>query len=633
MQKAAALEGQRPAAGAAGGRGAAVAAVVEATAPAPPATDTPLGRRRAARRPDERDAGGRRGADGQHADRRHRGAQVGRRRDGQVGGADGEGPARAQRDAEDGRVVHDRRRAEPVGWRRSGADRSSGVMNALPAPSARRGPAGTSRPTPRRLQSALSAILPGLPPRRRCAHAPNRPVGSARRAGHAGDAGTGPAAAGQQPDPQPDTHRLRLRRRPVDRPSRRRRCRPPDHRHRHRDPSLLLAGRRHAGLQRRVRRQPRRLHRSGHGRCSAPPDATTRERTSSPAGRPTASASCSRRRASARTRDTAGFSPSPPTACSPKPLPLPMADEGAMLARRRAHRVRRPSRARSTSGNGTAAARPRPSGLRNSPTRRIERVPRADSERLQPDVAGGRARSVFFLSDRDGPVTLYAYDTAREEGGPRHGQQRPRHQVGLRGPDAIVYEQFGGLYLFDLKGGQSRQGGRPRGGRPGRRARRVRAGGARGSPTTRCRPPAPAPCSRPAARSSACPPRRATCATSPTRPARRTATRRGRPTAAGSRTSRDESGEYALHLRDQTGRGEVKKIAPQPCRRRSTTRPRGRPTARRSRSTTSGSCALVRGRSTSGAPVRDRRIARRRRRRRWPRPGRPTAAGSPTRRC
>ena len=48
----------------------------------------------------------------------------------------------------------------------------------------------------------------------------------------------------------------------------------------------------------------------------------------------------------------------------------------------------------------------------------------------------------------------------------------------------------------------------------------------------------------------------------------------------------DESGEYALHLRDQTGRGDVKKIA-LATRRPSTTRPRGRRTARRSRSTTS----------------------------------------------
>ena len=50
----------------------------------------------------------------------------------------------------------------------------------------------------------------------------------------------------------------------------------------------------------------------------------------------------------------------------------------------------------------------------------------------------------------------------------------------------------------------------------------------------------------------------------------------------------DESGEYALHLRDQTGRGEVKKIN-LGSRRRSSTRRSGRRTARRSPTPTSGS--------------------------------------------
>jgi tricorn protease len=61
---------------------------------------------------------------------------------------------------------------------------------------------------------------------------------------------------------------------------------------------------------------------------------------------------------------------------------------------------------------------------------------------------GGR---IYFLSDRNGPVTLFRYDPS----------SMSVHQVvsnsGLdiksasAGPGAIVYEQFGSLHLLDLK--------------------------------------------------------------------------------------------------------------------------------------------------------------------------------------
>ncbi len=84
----------------------------------------------------------------------------------------------------------------------------------------------------------------------------------------------------------------------------------------------------------------------------------------------------------------------------------------------------------------------------------IERIPRENSNDSRPMWVG---TSVYFLSDRDGPTTLYEYDT--------HGKQVTKvvNNTGLDiksrppGPDAIVYEQFGSLFLFDPKTKQSTQ--------------------------------------------------------------------------------------------------------------------------------------------------------------------------------
>jgi tricorn protease len=61
---------------------------------------------------------------------------------------------------------------------------------------------------------------------------------------------------------------------------------------------------------------------------------------------------------------------------------------------------------------------------------------------------------VYFLSDRDGPVSLYVYDTGSKQ------VKRALSSNGLdiksasAGPDAIVYEQFGSIYVFDPASGK-----------------------------------------------------------------------------------------------------------------------------------------------------------------------------------
>ena len=77
----------------------------------------------------------------------------------------------------------------------------------------------------------------------------------------------------------------------------------------------------------------------------------------------------------------------------------------------------------------------------------IEKIPRKDSNDYNPMWAGGR---IYFLSDRNGPVSLFSYDPASK----RVEQEVPNDGLDFKsasaGPGAIVYEQFGSLHLFDL---------------------------------------------------------------------------------------------------------------------------------------------------------------------------------------
>jgi tricorn protease len=81
----------------------------------------------------------------------------------------------------------------------------------------------------------------------------------------------------------------------------------------------------------------------------------------------------------------------------------------------------------------------------------LVKIPRENSNDKDPMWVGD---TVYFLSDRNGPVTLFAYDT-------RTGQVRELiHNTGLdiksasAGPGGIVYEQFGSLHIYDFSTGR-----------------------------------------------------------------------------------------------------------------------------------------------------------------------------------
>lgn len=76
------------------------------------------------------------------------------------------------------------------------------------------------------------------------------------------------------------------------------------------------------------------------------------------------------------------------------------------------------------------------------------KIPRNNSNDFNPMWVGD---TIYFLSDRNGAVTLFAYDTRSRQVTEVVKNDGLDLKSATAGPDAIVYEQFGALHVFDLK--------------------------------------------------------------------------------------------------------------------------------------------------------------------------------------
>ncbi|MGB9436097.1 MAG: PDZ domain-containing protein [Candidatus Acidiferrum sp.] len=76
----------------------------------------------------------------------------------------------------------------------------------------------------------------------------------------------------------------------------------------------------------------------------------------------------------------------------------------------------------------------------------VEKVPRTNSNDSTPMWIGNK---VYFLSDRDGPVSLYVYDPGTKKVTLALQSNGVDIKSASAGPDAIAYEQFGSIHLFD----------------------------------------------------------------------------------------------------------------------------------------------------------------------------------------
>jgi Tol biopolymer transport system component len=80
-------------------------------------------------------------------------------------------------------------------------------------------------------------------------------------------------------------------------------------------------------------------------------------------------------------------------------------------------------------------------------TLEIEKIPRDGSNDSYPVWANG---NVYFLSDRNGAVSLFSYDTQSKQVQPVLDNKGLDFKTLSAGPGALVLEQFGSLHLYDM---------------------------------------------------------------------------------------------------------------------------------------------------------------------------------------
>jgi tricorn protease len=77
----------------------------------------------------------------------------------------------------------------------------------------------------------------------------------------------------------------------------------------------------------------------------------------------------------------------------------------------------------------------------------VVKIPRDNSNDHHPMWVGD---TIYFLSDRNGPVSLFAYDTRSQQVSEALHSDGLDFKTASAGPDAIVIEQFGAIKLYDL---------------------------------------------------------------------------------------------------------------------------------------------------------------------------------------
>jgi tricorn protease len=81
-----------------------------------------------------------------------------------------------------------------------------------------------------------------------------------------------------------------------------------------------------------------------------------------------------------------------------------------------------------------------------------EKLPRKDSNDIAPMWVGDK---IYFLSDRNGPMTLFRYDPKTKAVAELIKNTGKDISSASAGPGGIVYEQFGQIYIYDFAGGKS----------------------------------------------------------------------------------------------------------------------------------------------------------------------------------
>jgi tricorn protease len=137
----------------------------------------------------------------------------------------------------------------------------------------------------------------------------------------------------------------------------------------------------------------------------------------------------------------------------PTQLPLDMAEDGA-YSPDGTHLAYVPFSQWEPDWKGYRGGQTTPIWIANLADSSVVKVPRDNSNDGNPMWAGN---TVYFLSDREGPRTLFAYDTQTQKVTRVVDNEGFDINSASAGPGGIVYSQFGVLHLYDLKSHSDRE--------------------------------------------------------------------------------------------------------------------------------------------------------------------------------
>ena len=136
----------------------------------------------------------------------------------------------------------------------------------------------------------------------------------------------------------------------------------------------------------------------------------------------------------------------------PTPIPLPIAED-ASFSPDAAHIAYVPHPKWQQAWKRYHGGQTTPIWIADLKDSSIVRVPRENSNDHHPMWIGD---TIYFLSDRNGPVSLFAYDTRTQQVSEALHSDGLDFKTASAGPDAIVIEQFGAIKLYDLQTRQAK---------------------------------------------------------------------------------------------------------------------------------------------------------------------------------
>jgi tricorn protease len=137
----------------------------------------------------------------------------------------------------------------------------------------------------------------------------------------------------------------------------------------------------------------------------------------------------------------------------PRELPLPMAEEGSYSADG-THLAYVPNPQWQRAWKRYRGGQTTPIWIANLADSSVEAIPRENSNDSGPMWIGN---TIYFLSDRNGAVSLFAYDTGSNQVTEVVKNNGLDLKSASAAQDAIVYEQFGSVFLYDLNSHQSKK--------------------------------------------------------------------------------------------------------------------------------------------------------------------------------